>query len=72
MSEADFRQRSRHGVGSDWPISYQDLSPYYDKVERFIGVYGSIESLASAPDGIFQTPPKPRCSDLIVKRGCAS
>ena len=70
MSEADFRQRSRHEVGSDWPISYQDLSPYYDKVENFIGVYGSIESLASAPDGVFQTPPKPRCTDLMVKAGC--
>jgi choline dehydrogenase-like flavoprotein len=70
MSEADFRQRSRTGVGSDWPISYQDLSPYYDKVESFIGVYGSKENLSSAPDGIFQAPPKPRCSDLMVKRGC--
>ncbi len=69
MSEADFRMRSLHGTGSDWPISYQDLAPYYDKVESFIGVYGSKENLSSAPDGIFQSPPKPRCSDLAVKRG---
>src|SRR3954468_23965447 len=53
FAEADFRQRSLTGVGEDWPISYQDISPYYDKVESFIGVYGSRENIPSAPDGIF-------------------
>lgn len=71
FSEADFQQRSLTGVGSDWPITYQELAPYYDKVESFIGVHGSREGIPSAPDGIFQPPPKPRCSDLTVKRGAA-
>ena len=44
------------GLGFDWPISYEDLAPYYDKAERFIGVTGTPEGLRSAPDGIFQTP----------------
>src|SRR5947209_5589785 len=70
FAEADFRQRSLTGLGEDWPISYQDISPYYDKVESFIGVYGSRENIPSAPDGIFQRPPKPRCSDLAVQGAC--
>jgi len=70
FAEADFRTRSSDGRGDDWPITYQDLAPYYDKVERYIGVFGSRENIPSAPDGIFLPPPKPRCSDLLVKRGC--
>ena len=69
-SEWDFKPRSTDGVGDDWPISYQDLAPYYDKTEKFIGVYGSRDGVASTPDGIFQTPPKPRCTDRIVKKAC--
>ena len=70
FSETDFRARSRDGRGDDWPLTYQDLAPYYDKVDRYIGVFGSKENIPSAPDGIFLPPPKPRCSDLLVKRGC--
>ncbi|MGO8787912.1 MAG: GMC family oxidoreductase [Terriglobia bacterium] len=70
FAEADFRARSRDGRGDDCPITYQDLAPYYDKVERYIGVFGSKENIPSAPDGIFLPPPKPRCTDLLVKRGC--
>ena len=69
-SEWDFKPRSTDGVGDDWPISYQDLAPYYDKTEKFIGVYGSRDGVASTPDGIFQPPPKPRCTDRIVKKAC--
>jgi choline dehydrogenase-like flavoprotein len=69
FAPADFNVRSRTGVGSDWPITYDDLAPYYDKVEAFIGVYGTREGIPSAPDGIFQPPPKPRCTDLMVQRG---
>ena len=70
FAEADFRARSRDGRGDDWPLTYQDLAPYYDKVDRYIGVFGSKENIPSAPDGIFLPPPKPRCSDLLVKRAC--
>jgi len=70
FAEVDFKGRSADGVGDDWPITYQDLSPYYDKVESFIGVFGSKENIPSAPDGIFLPPPKPRCTELIVKKAC--
>lgn len=70
FAEVDFCARSKDGRGDDWPISYQDLAPYYFKVESYIGVFGTKENIPSAPDGIFQPPPKPRCTDLLVKRGC--
>jgi choline dehydrogenase-like flavoprotein len=66
----DFRSKTRDGLGEDWPISYDDLTPYYDKVESFIGVFGTRENIPSSPDGIFQPPPQPRCSELIVKKAC--
>ena len=64
----DFRGKSVDGLGDDWPISYDDVKPYYDNVDRFIGLYGSNEGLRNAPDGIFQPPPKPRCYELMVKK----
>src|SRR5436309_7840327 len=66
----DFKSRSTDGMGDDWPITYDELGPYYDKVESYIGVFGSKENIPSAPDGIFLPPPKPRCTDLLVKKGC--
>jgi choline dehydrogenase-like flavoprotein len=70
MAEMDFKGHSRDGAGWDWPISYQDLAPYYDKADAYIGVYGSAEHIASAPNGIYQPPPRPRCSDVIIQQGC--
>ncbi len=70
FSDRDLRTRSLRGYGDDWPITYKELEPYYDKVESFIGVYGTREGIDGAPDGIYLPPPAPRCSDRIVKRGC--
>jgi choline dehydrogenase-like flavoprotein len=70
VSAADLKARSRDGLGDDWPISYEDLAPYYDKVEAFIGVFGTKENLAGAPDGVFLPPPKPRCTETLVKKAC--
>jgi choline dehydrogenase-like flavoprotein len=46
----DFKPYSRDGLGFDWPISYEDVAPYYDKVERLIGVYGTSEGLENTPN----------------------
>jgi len=67
---ADFKPHSTDGVGDDWPITYAELAPYYDKVESYIGVFGSRENVPNAPDGIFQPPPKPRCTETIIKKTC--
>ena len=64
---ADFRHKSVDGLGDDWPISYDDVAPYYDQVDRLVGVFGSTEGLPNEPDGIFLPPPKPRCYELLVK-----
>jgi choline dehydrogenase-like flavoprotein len=66
----DFRRRSLDGLGDDWPIGYDDLKPYYDRVDRLVGVFGSQEGRPNDPDGIFLPPPKPRCYELLVKRAC--
>jgi choline dehydrogenase-like flavoprotein len=66
----DFKSGTRDGLGDDWPITYEELSPYYDKVEGYIGVFGTKENVSSAPDGVFLPPPKPRCAELLIKRAC--
>jgi choline dehydrogenase-like flavoprotein len=64
----DFKPRSKDGLGMDWPISYEDVRPYYDRVDRFIGIFGTNEGLRNHPDGFFQPPPAPRCYELLVKK----
>jgi choline dehydrogenase-like flavoprotein len=64
----DFRRRSLDGLGDDWPLTYDDVKPYYDRVDRFVGIFGSAEGLPNEPDGIFQPPPKPRCYELLIKQ----
>jgi choline dehydrogenase-like flavoprotein len=70
MAPVDFKVRSHDGRGDDWPISYEDVAPYYDKVEAYIGVFGTKENIPSAPDGVFLPPPKPRCTETIIKKAC--
>lgn len=66
----DFRGKSIDGLGDDWPIGYEDLAPYYDRLDRLVGIFGSVEGLRNHPDGIFLPPPKPRCYELLVKQAC--
>ncbi len=71
MADYDFKPRTTDGLGWDWPISYEDIAPYYDKAERFIGVTGAAEGIRSAPDGIFNPPAALRAHDTLVQRACA-
>ena len=71
FADYDFRGKSIDGLGFDWPITYDDLKPYYDKAERFIGMVGTAENIRSAPDGIFQPPAALRAHDVLVQRSCA-
>lgn len=63
----DFKGKSFDGATDDWPITYDDVKPYYDKVDQLIGVYGTNEGLENDPDGIFLPPPKPRLHELFIK-----
>ena len=61
----DFKSKDRDGLGENWPIGYEDLKPYYDKVDQLIGVFGSKENMETEPDGFFLPPPKPRLHELM-------
>jgi choline dehydrogenase-like flavoprotein len=63
----DFRGKSIDGLGDDWPIGYDDLAPYYDRLDRLVGIFGSNEGLRNHPDGVFQPAPRLRCWELMVK-----
>jgi choline dehydrogenase-like flavoprotein len=61
----DFKKKSIDGLGENWPISYDDIRPYYDKVDKLIGVFGTKENIYNEPDGFFLPPPKPRLHELF-------
>lgn len=65
----DFKRKSIDGLGDDWPIGYDDIKPYYDKVDKLIGVFGSKEGIYNEPDGFFLPPPKPRLHELFFMKG---
>lgn len=60
----DFKRKDIDGLGDNWPIGYEDVKPYYDKVDKLVGVFGSKENLPNEPDGYFLPPPKPRLHEL--------
>ena len=64
----DFKRKSIDGLGDDWPIGYEDIKPYYDKIDELIGIFGTNEGLENDPDGVFLPPPKPRLHELFIKR----
>ena len=67
----DFKTRSRQGIGSDWPISYDDLAPYYDKAEMLVGIFGDAEGIENSPDsspGVLLPPPKLRAGELYAQK----
>jgi choline dehydrogenase-like flavoprotein len=65
MADYEFKAASRDGYGMDWAVSYADMKPYYDRVERFIGVSGAIEGLPQFPDGEFLPPMALNCAETI-------
>jgi choline dehydrogenase-like flavoprotein len=69
MGPNDFQPKD--DISEKWPITYDDLKPFYDKVDRMIGVYGTVENLENEPDGIFLPPPKPRLNEIFIKQGAA-
>ncbi len=68
----DFKRKSIDGLGDDWPIGYEDIKPYYDKIDELIGIFGTNEGLPNDPDGIFLPPPKPRLHELMIKNAAVT
>lgn len=65
----DFKRRDIDGLGENWPIGYEDVKPYYDRLDKMVGVYGSNEGLLNDPDGFFLPAPKPRLHELYYIKG---
>jgi choline dehydrogenase-like flavoprotein len=70
-SPMDFEANAKEGIGVDWPIRYKDLEPWYDHVERFIGVSGQPEGLAQLPDSQFLPPMELNCVENHLKQTLA-
>lgn len=73
MSDTHFEANAKDGNGVDWPIRYKDVAPWYDHVEQFIGVNGTVENIASCPDGKYQpsmglNAGEQRLADLIKSK----
>jgi choline dehydrogenase-like flavoprotein len=67
FSDLDFKAASLDGYGEDWPLSYQDIAPYYDIVEKYVGVTGMAEGLDHLPDGQFQPPMPLTCQETLLR-----
>lgn len=68
FGQRDFKHKSYDGLGDDWPITYDEVAPFYDRVDKMVGVFGTKENLPNEPDGFFLPPPKPRLHELMVKK----
>src|SRR5690242_6873403 len=71
LSDYDFKAKSHDGYGEDWPISYQDLAPYYDKVDLYLGISGHKENLPYLPDSIFQRAIRLTKSETMLRESLA-
>ncbi len=67
FSDLEFESNLKDGIGIDWPIRYKDIRPWYDYVEKFIGVAGSLENIPHFPDGVFLPPFDMNQAELMVK-----
>jgi len=68
FSELDFEANAKDGIAIDWPVRYNELAPWYDYVEQFIGVSGQVENLPNLPDGKFLPPMELNCVELDLKK----
>jgi choline dehydrogenase-like flavoprotein len=67
LSDFDFKAKSHDGYGEDWPLSYADVEPYYDRVDRYLGISGQKENLPHLPDSLFQRPIKLNAAEVRLR-----
>jgi len=68
LSDSDFKAASQDGYGDDWPFRYADLAPYYDIVEKYVGISGAAEGHEMLPDGQFLPPMKMSCGEVQLRQ----
>jgi choline dehydrogenase-like flavoprotein len=66
-ADLDFEANAKDGIAVDWPIRYKDLAPWYDRVESFIGVSGSVDGIPHLPDGKFLPAMELNCVELDLR-----
>jgi choline dehydrogenase-like flavoprotein len=67
MSDLDFKAASHDGYGEDWPISYDEMVPYYEMVEKYVGISGQAENLPQLPDSVFLPPMAMTCGETVLR-----
>ncbi|WP_258099151.1 GMC oxidoreductase [Marinoscillum pacificum] len=67
LSDLDFEANAKEGIGVDWPIRYKDLAPWYDYVEKYVGISGQAMGLPHLPDGQFLPPMELNCVEQHTK-----
>ncbi|GEO05859.1 GMC family oxidoreductase [Adhaeribacter aerolatus] len=68
LSDIDFEANLKEGIATDWPIRYKDIAPWYDYVEKYVGISGQAEGLPQLPDGQFLPPMEFNCIEKSVKK----
>src|SRR3954464_15106564 len=71
LSDYDFKGKSHDGYGEDWPISYADIEPYYDKVDLYLGISGHPEGLPHLPDSKFQRATRLNAAEVMLRQSMA-
>src|SRR3978361_1689833 len=66
-SDLDFEANAKQGIGTDWPIRYKDIAPWYSYVERFVGISGNRDGIEHLPDGEFLPPMEMNCVENHLK-----
>src|SRR3989454_1745068 len=72
LSDYDFKAKTHDGYGEDWPVTYADLEPYYDKVDLYLGISGHKENLPHLPDSLFQRPNKLTAAEVTLRKSLAT
>ena len=67
LSNYDFKAKTHDGYGDDWPFGYEELVPYYEKVEDFVGISGNYEQLPQLPDSKFLPPMALTCGEVVLR-----
>src|SRR5262245_35925023 len=67
LSDYDFKAKTHDGYGEDWPLSYKDVAPYYDRVDQYLGISGGKENLPYLPDSIFQRPTRLNAAEVTLR-----
>src|SRR6056297_749373 len=70
-SDLDFEANAKDGIGVDWPIRYKDIEPWYEYVEKHVGISGEALNLPQLPDSVFLKPMELNCVEEHLKKGIA-